>query len=76
MSGRAGGLVDVAEAAASDHIRRQAEVRNIEDVEELGADLHGAKFGASAAAEGRVFDERDIEIVITGSAKRVATQRS
>src|SRR5512146_962241 len=72
----AGRFADHPEAAARHDVIGQAEVHDIENIEELGAKFERAEFGIAAATEGRVFDQSDIKIVKGGAAESVAAQCS
>ena len=72
-----GSLADFAKTGSVENIRRQAHVDDIEQVEELGAELQIHAFGSAAApAKGRVFDDSEVEIVVGRSAEGVASQRA
>src|SRR5579863_273391 len=70
------GLTDNPEAAAAQDIRRQPKIDDIEDVEEFRAKLEGTELPIPTMPERGVFDQRDIEIVVSRSAEGVATQRA
>src|SRR5579872_2085995 len=70
----AGGLADDAKAAAPQNVGWQPEIHQVEHVEKLGAKFQGAELCISAAAEGRVLDQRDVEILEARSAEGVAPQ--
>ena len=55
---------------------REAEIHDVENIEELRAELKRAQLGISSMTEWRVFDQRDIEIMKARSAKCVAAQCS
>ena len=75
MAAGAGGFADFAEAGAGEDVGWEAHVDDVEDVEELGAELEVDQFGAALArAEWGVFDEGEVEVVIGGSAEGVATE--
>src|ERR1051325_4411561 len=50
------GLADDSEAAAAHDIRRQAEIHEVEYIEELRAKFQRAQLGIAALPEGRVFN--------------------
>ena len=76
LTGRAGGAVDEAEAGAPHDIGRQSKVDQVEDIEDLSAELEGKRFPASPAAEGRVFGQRDVKIMEPRAAKGIAPELS
>ncbi len=60
------------EAAPAHNVRRQSEVHNIEDVEELRPELHSSEFRIPAMSEWSVFDDREIEIMIVRPSESVS----
>jgi hypothetical protein len=69
-------MVDQSEARAPQDIHRQSEVDQVKSVEEFSAKLQGRRLGTRAAAEGRILDQGEIEIVHARTAERIAAQRS
>ena len=70
---RSRGLADDAKSASVHNVRWQSEVHDVEDIEELGAELQSSEFAIAAMPEGRIFDHREIEAVERRSAKGVST---
>jgi len=75
LAGRPGGFVDDTEARAEQGVRRQSEIHNIENVEELRAKLQDRPFGA-AVADGSVLDQSEIVLLEAGAAKSIAPERA
>ena len=77
MAGVAGGLADLTEAGAAENVGRQAHVDDIEEVEELTAELEVYKLGSAfAVAKGRALDEREIVVIKGRPPEGIAPQRS
>lgn len=72
----AGGFADHAKAAAGYDIVGQPEIYDVKHVEELGAEFERSQFGVAAVTEGRVLDQRHIEVVKAGTAEGVAAKGS
>ena len=72
-----GGSADLAEAGGEDGVGGQSHVDDVEEVEELGAELDVEEFAAAgAASDGGVFDQREIEVVVGGAAEGVSAERA
>src|SRR5215813_6501293 len=69
-------FVDDSEAASADHIVRQPEIHNVENVEKFCPNLQDAKLVLSASAKRRILDQAEIEIVVRRSAERAPSQGS
>src|SRR5690348_5706354 len=76
LARRPGSLTDNSESAAPHYIGWQAEIHEVEHIEELGAKLDCAEFGIASAPERRVFHQGDVEILETRSAECVPAQGS
>src|ERR1035438_8406869 len=77
LTGTAGGLADLTEAGAGEYVGGRTHVDDIEEVEELAAELEVHKFSsAPPPAEGRAFDEREIVVIKGRPSKGIATQSS
>jgi hypothetical protein len=58
-----------------EYVGGQAHVHDVEEVEELAAELHVDALGAAfAAAKRRVLDEGEVEVVVGRSAEGVAAE--
>jgi len=75
LAGEPGGFAEDTEAGAEQGVRRQSEIHNIENVEELRAKLQDSPFGA-AAADRSVLDQSDIVLLEFGAAKSIAPERA
>src|ERR1700721_2583266 len=65
----------LAEAGAIDDVRRQAQVHDVEDVEELRAELQVYQLqSALALSKTGVFDQRKIVVVVGRSTECIAPQ--
>src|SRR5580698_4132919 len=70
-------LADLTESRAVDDVRRQLHVDNVEEIEELRAELQVDKLcSAPARAERRVFDHCEVIVVKGRPAERVAAERA
>src|SRR5512146_1533710 len=67
-------FADNAKSASPKKVRGQPEIYQVEYIEELGAELDGAKLRLAAAAKGRVLDQRQIVILKAGAAERISAQ--
>lgn len=67
-------FTDDSKLAAAHRVGRNAEIDDVEDVEEFRAKLQYAKPAPAAMAERRVFDQCNIELMEGGAAKRAAPQ--
>src|SRR6185437_12339815 len=68
---------DLAEPLASHDVGRHPHGDNVEQVEELGAELHIHAFGSALAPpEGRVFDEGEVVVVERWPAECIAAERA
>ena len=76
LARRSGGLADDAKAASAQNVGRQPEIYQVENIEELGAKFHRPQLRASPMPERSVFDQRDVEVLESRSAKGVAPQRA
>src|ERR1035437_6983860 len=73
----AGGLADLAKTGAVENVGGQAHGDDVEEVEELAAELQVHQFGSAlAAAEGGVLDECKVEVVERRTAKGIAPERA
>src|SRR5262249_26792032 len=61
------------EARAAHDVGGQAEIHQVEGVEELGAKLQGDGFGVAAAREWCVLHQGDVEVAVAWSAEGVAS---
>lgn len=68
------GFADDAEAAAAQDIGGEAEIYDVEEVEEFAAKFDVAKFRGAAVPDGGVFDHREVVVVVAGGAKGVAAE--
>src|SRR5215472_1276064 len=69
-------FADDSKAAAADDIRRQSEIHDVEQIEELRAEFESAQFGVATVPEWSVFDQGEVEVVIAGTAENIAAQRA
>src|SRR6185437_8079999 len=68
---------DDPEARARNRVRGQPHVYDVEDIEELGAELqHGQFRSMRAPAEWRVLDQRKVEVIKRRPSEAVARQAS
>jgi hypothetical protein len=74
LPGRPRRLTDKTESAAVDDIGGQAEVHDIENIEELRAEFQSPEFSVATMSKRRIFDDREIEIVIGRTPEGVSSQ--
>lgn len=67
-------FADNAKPASPYDIRRQAEIDNIKDVEELRTELDRSEVAISPMTKVRIFHQRDIHVVESRTSKRVPSE--
>jgi len=70
------GFADRAEATAEHGIGGQTEVHNVENIEELRTKLQNSPLAIGSTSERRVFDQCEIKLMKTWSAKGIASKRT
>src|SRR5271157_560621 len=76
LPGGAGGLVDESESRSQYHIRGQAEIDEVENIEKLRAELQRRRFRIPPLSHRGIFDQGDIQVMKVRPAERVAAQGS
>ena len=76
LTRRPGGSVDDPESGPTNDVGGQTEIDEVKDIKELCAELERQGFRVPPAAEGSVFDNRQIEIAEARPSKSVPPQRA
>ena len=76
MPRRSCGFADRAKPTAEHGIGRQAEIHDIENIEELRAKLQNSPLAIDSMSERRVLDQCEIKLMKAWSAKGIASKRT
>jgi hypothetical protein len=76
LTRRSSRATDEAKPASLHRVGRQPKIHKVEYVEELRAKFEIAPFRASPVSKRRILNDRNVELAIGRSSKRVASQRA